>query len=92
MSEIIDRVVLGLRRFTGTNLERGAPGHLVLGGVLHQVHVQPHKVSEEEIPFCLDFIALATNCPRVNISHSQGKAPSQIDIFPAHSSSFLVTS
>ena len=35
MSEIIDRVVLGLRRFTGTNLERGAAGHLVLGGVLN---------------------------------------------------------
>ena len=49
MSEIIDRVVLGSCRFTGTNPERGAPGHLVLGGVLHQVHAQPHKVSEEEI-------------------------------------------
>ena len=40
MSEIIDRVVLGSCRFTGTNLERGPPGHLVLGGVLHHAHVK----------------------------------------------------
>ena len=40
MSEIIDRVVLGSCRFTGTNPERGAPGHLILGGVLHQAHVK----------------------------------------------------
>ena len=41
MSEIIDCIVFGSCRFTGTNPERGTPGHLVIGGVLH--HVQPRQ-------------------------------------------------
>ena len=50
MSEIIDRVVLGSCRFTGTNLEQGTPGHLVFDGVQHS-HVEALEACISEVIF-----------------------------------------
>ena len=68
MSEIIDCIVFGSCRFTGTNPERGAPGHLVLGGVLNddaQVQSLEAQKERKRVPHDVHMYAPLTTPTRV---------------------------
>ena len=65
MSEIIDCIVFGSCRFIGTNPEREASRHLVLGAVLH--HVQPRqprkaRIKKEILKYLSNALAIKLYC------------------------------